>query len=379
MGYSLTAKSKARIISGYSSVFLDSLRICAAITVLYIHAFDRWFPTQAHDQAKPGEPSHAAVIIFFVLSGYVISHTTISNNRGRKQYAQARLSRLSSMVIPALVITAIIQCIISYYNPQMLLTYTRGHSLVRYFLSGFFINEIWLFSSAPPLNGSLWSLSFEFWYYTIFGLWFFRSSGWKSTMVIILACLIAGPKILLMMPVWLAGYFAYRLPRPNISTGTAWVCVFAGLAVAWLAITFVPSFPFMIGYKPLYYANQFVTDWVAGFFIAIPLWILPTTDIAAKKTTWTRAFRYIADLTFPLYVLHFPLLILWRCLFGYRLNDTVQLWEAIISVIIAAGLLGVLLEEQRPLWDTFFKWLLNHVKNVFLKKGDSSNSIAKNV
>jgi len=198
-------------------------------------------------------------------------------------------------------------------------------------------------------------------------------------MVIILACLIAGPKILLMMPVWLAGYFAYRLPRPNISTGTAWVCVFAGLAVAWLAITFVPSFPFMIGYKPLYYANQFVTDWVAGFFIAIPLWILPTTDIAAKKTRWTTAFRYIADLTFPLYVLHFPLLILWRCLFGYRLNDTVQLWEAIISVIIAAGLLGVLLEEQRPLWDTFFKWLLNHVKNVFLKKGDSSNSIAKNV
>src|ERR1700679_1574732 len=107
-------KSNGRIIAGSSSIFLDILRIGAAFTVLYIlrigaaftvlyiHAFDRWFPSLAHAQDKPGEPSHAAVIIFFVLSGYVIAHTTISKNRGAMQYAQARLTRLSSVVIPAL-------------------------------------------------------------------------------------------------------------------------------------------------------------------------------------------------------------------------------------------------------------------------------------
>jgi len=31
------------------------------------------------------------------------------------------------------------------------------------------------------------------------------------------------------------------------------------------------------------------------------------------------------------------------------------------------------------LWDRFFKWLLNGMKNVFSKKAVSSNAVAKNV
>ncbi len=355
-------KSTARIITGSSSVFLDSLRICAAFTVLYIHAFDRWFPGLAHDETAPGEPSHAAVIIFFVLSGYVIAHTTISKNRGGMQYAQARLTRLSSIVIPALLITAIIQLFIQNVNPGLMQLYSRGFSGIRYLVSGLFVNEVWLFSAAPPLNGSLWSLSFEFWYYAIFGLWFFRRTGVKSILIVVAACFIAGPKILLMMPVWLAGYFAYSLPRPAINATRAWFLVFAGLLAAWAAVSYVPAMPFMIGYKPLYYANQFFTDWIVGIFIAVSLWILPTGKATSIPNKWTNGIRYIADLTFPLYVLHFPLLILWRALFGFQLNDTVQLWEAIISVFVAAMLIGVLLEKQRPLWGKFFKWVLSKVK-----------------
>lgn len=363
----MAEKNAARIINGSTSFLLDSLRLCAALTVLYIHAFDRWFPTRAHPGDEPGEPSHAAVIVFFVLSGYVIAHTTISKNRGGMQYAQARLTRLCSIVIPALVITAIIQFIIGHMNPALLASYSRGHSWFRFLLSGLFINELWLFSAAPPLNGSLWSLSFEFWYYTIFGLWFFRKPGWKYMLVPIAFCLFAGPKILLMMPVWLAGYFAYSLPRPAISRTAAWVLVFLALALAWLAVTYVPAMPFKIGYKPLYYANQFFTDWIVGIITAAALWILPSGDRAHVSAGWEGWFRKLADLTFPLYVLHFPLLILWRCLFGFRLNDAAQLWQALISVLVTAGLIGILLEMQRPLWGRFFKWSLTSLRGVFIR------------
>lgn len=358
---------QGRKIAGASSIFLDSLRICAALTVLYIHAFDRWFPTLAHDQNMPGEPSHAAVIVFFVLSGYVIAHTTISNNRGGLQYAQARLSRLCSMVIPALLITAVVQLIIANLNPAMLLQYTRGSSGIRYLMSAFFVNEVWLFSAAPPLNGSLWSLSFEFWYYAIFGLWFFRSKTWLSTAIALLACIVAGPKILVMMPVWLAGYAAYRLPRPAVSAGIAWAIVFTFLAAGWLAVRLVPFMPFMVGYKPLYYANQFITDWIMGLFVAGALWVLPVDSGGGLTLRWASGFRAAADLTFPLYVLHFPLLILWRCLFGYTLNNPTQLWEALLSVLIASTLIGIVLEKQRFLWTRFFKWAIERLKNLFLK------------
>jgi len=363
-------KNNGRIITGSSSIFLDILRIGAAFTVLYIHAFDRWFPSLAHVQDKPGEPSHAAVIIFFVLSGYVIAHTTISKNRGAMQYAQARLTRLSSVVIPALVITAVIQLTIALIDPQMLSAYTRGGSGIRYVLSGLFINEFWFFSAAPPLNGSLWSLSFEFWYYAIFGLWFFRKPGWRSWLFVLAACLFAGPKILVMMPVWLSGYLAYRLPRPPLTHSKAWVMVFICLFIAWLCITFIPFIPYKIGYKPLYYANQFVTDWIIGIFVSCALWILPVGNDLRSGVKWTKVFRKIADLTFPLYVLHFPLLILWRCLFGYKTNDVVQLWEAMISVLIASALIGVVLEKQRFLWSRFFKWFLNAIKSNIFKNMD---------
>jgi peptidoglycan/LPS O-acetylase OafA/YrhL len=365
------AHVKARIITGSSSIFLDCLRIGAAFTVLYMHAFERWFPSQVHDQNKPGEPSHAAVIVFFVLSGYVIAHTTISKNRGGLQYAQARLTRLSSVVIPALVVTAIVQYTVGRMDPVMLSLYSRGFSGVRYILSGLFINEFWFFSAAPPINISLWSLSFEFWYYTIFGLWFFRKPGWKSIVIVLLGCIIAGPKILLMMPIWLSGYFAYSLPRPLISVAKAWILVFAVLFIAWLAIAYIPPFPYVLGYKPLYYANQFVTDWIVGLLIAVALWILPTANSLAIQTKPTKYFRVIADLTFPLYVLHFPLIILWRCLFGYKDNDSSQLWLAIITVAIVSLLIGLVLEKQRVLWAGFFKWILLHFKTRFIKNNNT--------
>jgi peptidoglycan/LPS O-acetylase OafA/YrhL len=360
-------KKTSRVISGSPSIFLDTLRICAAFTVLFIHAFDTWFPSQAFDQSKPGDPSHAAVIVFFVLSGFVIAHTTLSKNRGGMQYAQARLTRLSSVVIPALVITALAAYIIGNINPAMLLVYSRGFSGFRYIISGLFMNEFWFYSAAPPLNIALWSLSFEFWYYTIFGLWFFRKPGVKSLLVALAVCMFAGPKILLMMPIWLAGYMAYRLPRPSLSAKRAWLFVFTGIFAACLVVIFVPGFPYKIGHKPLYYANQFVTDWLVGIFVGAALWVVPTGDSLGTRSKWANWFRNIADLTFPLYVLHYPLLILWRCLFGFRINDAVQFWEATISVMTVSFFIGVILEKQRFLWSQLFKWLLGSARNLFLK------------
>ena len=351
-------KVRPRIIIGSSSIFLDALRICAALTVLYIHAFDRWFPKLAHPPSKPGEPSHAAVIVFFVLSGYVIAHTTISKNRGGLQHAQARLSRLCSVVIPVLIITALIQFALAYIDPVLLASYSRGPSFIRYILSGLFINEIWFFSAGPPINGSLWSLSYEFWYYIIFGLWIFKKGGWISYLLPLAACLIAGPKILLMMPVWLAGYAAYSFPKPQIKEHINWLFVLAGILVAWLAVNYVPPIPYVLYRKPLYFTNQFITDWISGLCIAFVLWVLPTGNEHSTEHKWAGLFRKVADLTFPLYVLHFPLLVLWRGLFGLKVNNQLQMWQAIIFAILMSAIIGVLLEKQRHLWSGFFKWLI---------------------
>ena len=334
--------------------------------VLYNHGHYQWYPAIDKAYFKFNNLAHAAVVVFFVLSGYVIAYTTTQKNRGAFQYALARLSRLSSVVIPAVLTTMVIELIVLQLNPSLHAQYARDAFITRYLLSGFFLNEIWFLSAAPLFNIALWSLSYEFWYYTIFGFWFFRKPGWKSLCLAIGASVFAGPKILLMMPIWLCGYIACRLRKPVFGYTKAWFFVFLVLIATGLSINFLPPFPFRLGFKPLFFANEFLTDWIIGILLAFAIWLLPAKRNSLVKPEWVHGFRKVANLTFPLYVFHYPLFILYRCVFGFTMNSEAQLWEAILSVTLFSVIIGFFLDKQRYLWDNLFRWLLNLIKNFLL-------------
>jgi peptidoglycan/LPS O-acetylase OafA/YrhL len=358
---------KPRIISGGASVLLDTLRLGASLTVIYFHARDMWFPNLHSDSTEPGDMAHAAVVVFFVLSGYVIAHTTTGNNRGPRHYALARLSRLYSVVLPALLFTAVIEFVLTRIDPILAAEHRRSPSWPRYFVTGSFLNEIWFLSAAPPINRPLWSLGFEFWYYLIFGCWFYRPASIKGLLVPAIACLIAGPKILVMMPLWIAGMVAYRMPRPYLPPLTAWALVGVSLLGAGLLVLNLPPFPFRLGYAPFFFAGQFLTDWASGLFVAVALWILPSATVG-KGPVWIGHFRQIADLTFPLYVLHFPLLVLWQGFFGRHLYNAWQMALALFATLIIASLLGLVLERQRSSWVNIFKLLLDWLPIEYLSQ-----------
>lgn len=354
--------SKNKIISGGASILLDTLRLVAALTVLFTHANDQWF-TPIFERMNT--ISHAAVVVFFVLSGYVIAFTTASNNRGPRQYAVARLSRLYSVVLPAIVLTAVVELIVRRADANLAEFYTRGNDWPRYAICALFCNEIGFFSAAPPINVALWSLSFEFWYYIIFGLWFYRSHTWKSRLLLVGACLIAGPKILILLPVWLLGVLAYQLRAPVLSAGRAWVAVLLLLAAAGLVIVLLPAMPFILGFKPLFFANQFLTDWIIGILFAAAIWLLPTNS-SALKISWAKPLRKIADWSFPLYVLHYPLLVLWQATFGWQAGNLKQMWLAMFFVSLVSVVLGIFLERGRRQWTSFFNWLFALPPRLFL-------------
>ena len=346
-----------RSIGTSASLVLDMLRLGAALTVLFAHAQDMWLPSTTQDASRPGEAAHSAIVVFFVLSGFVIAHTTSARQRGLGEFLQARWSRLFSMVVPALLLTAIVEFVVrAQGDPGLVAEYVRGAFGPRYMVTGLFLNETWFFSAAPPANGALWSLSFEFWYYMIFGLWFCTGRGWRSWLLALAACLVAGPKILLMMPIWLMGCAACLLPRPALRAPLRWAGVALALGAAAFVVARVPPWPYPIGVPPFFFANEFVTDTASGLCVAIALWLLPAGPSAVAGGPIDR-FRALADLTFPIYVLHFPLLILWRVCFGLRVEDRGQYALALTSVLIVAAILGLVLERQRPRWRRAFAWL----------------------
>ncbi|WP_046242985.1 acyltransferase family protein [Hymenobacter terrenus] len=350
-------------ISTSTSIMLDVQRIVAALVVLVFHVSSQWTTAYPATHEALGKASHAAVVVFFVISSYVIAFTTSGNNRGPQQYAIARLSRLYSVLVPALVVTALVEFVVVRSDAFLTVRYVREYSWLRYVLSAFFGNEAGLLSAAPPLNSPLWSLSYEFWYYLIYGLWFYRAANRKTWWWLAAASLIAGPKILLLMPIWLCEVWAFRLPKPGLVVRYGWVLVGLFLLLAGLAVAYLPALPGAVGAAPLFMTAQFATDWVVGGLVGLAIWSLPGGHPALSHG-WVKPLRRAADLSFPLYVLHFPLIVLWRVVFGWRVNDLQQMWQVVLGVGLVAGGLGVLFENQRPRWIRFFEWLLHSINSA---------------
>jgi len=352
--------SSSKDLSGFSSAFLDLLRIGASLIVFWGHAYDYWHTAIGYSYNRV-DWGHYAVVVFFVLSGYVIAFTTTRNNRGIRRYAEARLSRLYSVLLPTLIITAAIELTVKYIDPALASHYIRGQSFPRYVGSALYLNEIWFFSASPPINGPLWSLSYEFWYYVIFGVYFYNS-GTKAWCLTTLVCLIAGIKILLMMPIWLLGSYAYRIKRPLMEEKISWSLVLFFLLVSIILALFLPPLPFALGKAPLFFSGQFVTDLVVGLFIALALWVIPDAtgkDVKLNSVAYI-VIRKLADLTFPLYVLHVPLLVLYRAFWGTRLLDEKQMWLAFFLVLLTSFILGYFMENSKNWWKHLFNRILKN-------------------
>jgi hypothetical protein len=58
-------------------------------------------------------------------------------------------------------------------------------------------------------HSPFWSLGYEFWYYMLYAAACFVPGPGRKCSAVLLPCLICGPKILLLMPVWLLGVAAY--------------------------------------------------------------------------------------------------------------------------------------------------------------------------
>ena len=75
------------------SVYLDLVRFSAACLVYLWHSNMRLL---VHDILPASSYGHSAVIVFFVLSGFVIAYVTDTKENNWVDYSASRLSRVSS-------------------------------------------------------------------------------------------------------------------------------------------------------------------------------------------------------------------------------------------------------------------------------------------
>lgn len=297
------------------SVYLDAVRIGAALVVFLGHASG---PLTQGFLWQLGPYLDAAVMVFFVLSGYVIAYVSENKELTLSEYTIARIARLSSVVIPAIVLTFFADFIGILINPSL---YFDGPwpppniNVESYLLSLFLIQNVWNLDMNPGINSPFWSLTFELMFYAFFGCYHYLK-GPQKNLVLFLLALFAGPDILALFPIWLLGCLAYKLHKLNFfdpqnqwhSIPLASVCFISLLAF----ILVVPVAGKVIRIEAPFLINQrnFLADYISGtiFFVHLVTILHALKWFGSLLTYFKRTITLMGSMTFSLYLFHRPLI-----------------------------------------------------------------------
>lgn len=351
------------------SLYLDGVRFLAAVAVLLDHLTS--FPiTGIHDGPRYGilllgNYGQSAVTVFFVLSGFIIAHVTSEREKELGSFLVSRASRLYSVVLPALALTFLFDSIGRALRPQFYaLPKILGHgpSIAGYVSSAFFMNEYHVFhfgGIAPGSNGPFWSLSFEATYYAVAALILFSSRRWGIPLALILL-FCAGPTIVVLAPLWILGFVAYRLPAFSLRTSTLLALAgVSGLLVLLAPLLLHPitgarlglSFPWGRGQIERDLGKDYVTA------IAMVVHILATRSLFAQWPNSLdkvrRPLRLLGTSTFPLYAIHFPALAFAAAISPFARNG-------VPHVLWLCGFITILIAIATPICE----WLKGQIRTA---------------
>ena len=274
------------------------------------------------------------------------------------------MAGLWSVDIPALAITLALDLIGRQLNPaDYAQWWVQGDQpVLRLLAAATFTNELWFMSLRPFSNGPYWSLGYEFWYYAVFAaLAFFRGRT-----RIALACglaLVAGPKIMLLFPIWWMGVRAYdRVREAPLRPAIGWL-LFAGSIAAYALLRWyeVPQFlraatsavlgPGFVN-QGLHFSDEFLASYligplvVANFIGAHAL----SGQIERVLAPAARPIRWAARSTFALYLLHYPLLRFVGAAVPYDRTSPVHVALVLAGVVVAILAIGPVIEGTKGGW-----------------------------
>lgn len=295
------------------SAYLNLLRMLAALAVYLDHGQN----FTKYRIPYVGNMGSEAVFVFFVLSGMLITFSGVKQSDS-VAFLRARLVRLWSVCLPALALTMATDTLGQYisltaYSPMQPYNLFKWTASVG--LNALFLNQIWSLDVFAGTNGPFWSLSYEFWYYMIFAaaLYF---NGRKRLIVLASAALIAGPAILIGLPIWLMGSAVhFAILRYRVSAVVGWA-LWLGTFAAALAFTAFDAGPALVNAFPTVAASAKwkVDFWPESYLIGalVALNIYGFSLIADKFGGLLRAAHWPiktgADISFGLYLFHYPLM-----------------------------------------------------------------------
>lgn len=339
------------------SMHLDALRGAAALLVFVNHTRALYFTSALGSKPMQGVHSGAfgrwavfdgeikfateAVVVFFVLSGYLVGGSVIKSLRhGRwswRSYLVKRLSRLYVVLIPAILLTVALDHLglyladagSVYWNPPGIALGTTLDLVQRlqwpvvlgnlFFLQGILVSEV-------GTDVALWSLANEFWYYLIFpmiAICFFARYRWYIRSGYILASVGLLYFITLWLdaqfPIWIAGALLVMIPQglTEKSARIGSLVSFVLLLVTMIAVR-------------LLHLRAINADYLIAIATCIFLYCVVQLRRPAAASLYKRVSRFFSNISYSLYLFHLPISVF---LCG-RLNTPWHSWNRSLSNLL---------------------------------------------
>lgn len=348
-----------RFLNGPLSVVLDFARFGAALLVALGHSvqlglYGGDFPFGIRMQ-------HYCVIVFFVLSGLVISSSVLGGRSDLRRFTISRVSRILPVAVPALLFGILAAYVLA--GPAHVPidnSPDEAFAVAERLLPPLAFVSAWPGMPAPVWNPPYWSLCYEVWYYTIFALAFFLR-GWVRVVATVLACMTAGLSILLLMPVWLVGILLTHfglVRRVSLAAAPLVLVACLWLVLRLFEIDRTVLIPLLKTWWPfeLKWSSWAFADFAMALIMALAVMAIRpiVTALGPYVMRLRGAGQALAGVSFTLYLFHWPLI---QLMLSWGLGGTKSYFvfaAALGAVVAACAAISVLTERQSP---RFRAWL----------------------
>jgi len=303
---------------------LEALRGFASFYIFLHHTFVKYTGCNEYF-AKLFIFGQEVVILFFLLSGYVIGMSQIKNNYSFKIYFKHRFWRIYSIVIPALVISYFIY---SYLNQNWSIDLQQ------------LVLNLFMFQDKPELkpgvfvsplfhNEPLWSLSYEWWFYMIFFVhfkllktienktFFYIISSFIISVIGILSYKLIYNQISLFLMyyyIWASGVSLYLI----FSTANSKNNNISYLLFCYILLILLYGYLFVYSEQLSHYVDHPILElrhYIASFiWILALLFVIRYMKSSIKRNLLIKysvnIFAKFAPISFAFYILHYPVMLL---------------------------------------------------------------------
>lgn len=322
-------------LTSNQSLFIDLLRGLSAVAVMVGHSMGaldspptiEWFKIQS-----------CAVVVFFVLSGFLICWTSAKKVRySFGEYFIDRFSRIFVAFIPALALTLAIDAF-------------SGPLGARHSINSLFAN-LGMFQGIPfdriipggpfyagyGTNSPLWTVAVEWWLYMAFGIVFFSSR--LRGLAITGAALLAAPAVAVialyslresLSTTWIIAALV-AAPIAMLSAEQAKRFAWAGLVLSLILLIIKVNYLRQLSAFPAYDAHLMltVTFTILSAIAALKSIQVPFMSYAAAPIKW------FSNVSYSLYLIHYPILIAFLKVFPAPLSVPTFLTYNLIGLLSA--------------------------------------------